>query len=281
MFGCQFRRAQEIEWRDLRAKGVFRKTEKTKATADGEVLPLMWVFTYKTDGDGYLSRFKARLVVRGDLQAPLDNTYAATLAIRNFRALIAIANYFDLELKQYDVPTAFLNANINRTLYAETPEAFRHTEGEIMHVLRALYGLKESPALWYDELRRQLVKLGLKPVEGFPCLYTSRWLILFVYVDDIVMAFHRSNIHLHKSFEQSLVDLYNIKAMGDLTWFLGIRVIRDRDLRKIWLVQDAFIDKVCARFDIEALGRSPDVPLTENWLPQSTEEPDSARTMLY
>jgi hypothetical protein len=35
-------------------------------------------------------------VVRGDLKAPLNNTYAATLAIRNFRALIAIANYFDL-----------------------------------------------------------------------------------------------------------------------------------------------------------------------------------------
>jgi hypothetical protein len=168
MFGSQFRRAQEIEWRDLRAKGVFRKTDKTKATADGEVLPLMWVFRYKTDSDRYLSRLKARLVVREDLQAPLDNTCAATLAIRSFCALIAIANYFDLELKQYDLPTAFLNANINRTLYAETPEAFRHTEGEIMHVIRALYDLKESPALWYNELRRELVKLGLKPVEGFP-----------------------------------------------------------------------------------------------------------------
>jgi hypothetical protein len=86
-----------------------------------------------------------------------------------------------------------------------------------MRVLRALYGLKESPVLWYNELRRELIKLGLQPVDGFPCLYTSRWLILFVYVDDIVMAFHRSNIHLHKSFEQSLVHLYNIKAMGDLT----------------------------------------------------------------
>jgi hypothetical protein len=256
MFSSQFRRAQEIEWRDLRAKGVFRKTDKTKTTADGEVLPLMWVFTYKTDSDGYLSRFKARLVVRGDLQAPLDNTYAATLAIRNFGALIAIANYFNLELKQYDVPTAFLNAEIDRTLYAETPEAFRHTEGEIMRVIRALYGLKESPILWYNELRRELIKLGLKPVNGFPCLYTSHWLILFVYVDDIVMAFHQLNTHLHKSFEQDLVDLYNIKAMGDLTWFLGIRIVRDRVLHKTWLVQDAFIDK-------------------------SIEEPDTTRTKLY
>jgi hypothetical protein len=227
MFGDHFRRAMEIEWRDLRAKGVFGRTEHSKTSADGEVLLLMWVFTYKTDGDGYLSRFRARLVVRGDLQAPLDNTYAATLAIRNFRALIAIANYFDLELKQYDVPTAFLNAYINRKLYAETPEAFRYIEGEIMRVLRALYGLKESPILWYNELRRQLVKLGLKLVEGFPCLYTSRWLILFVYVDDIVIAFHRSNAHLHRSFEKDLVNLYNIKAMGDLAWFLGIRIVRD------------------------------------------------------
>ena len=57
------------------------------------------------------------LSFRGDLQAPLDDTYAATLAIRNFRALIAIANYFDLELKQYNVPTAFLKAKINCKLY--------------------------------------------------------------------------------------------------------------------------------------------------------------------
>lgn len=281
MFGNQFRRAMEIEWRDLRAKGVFGHTEQLKATADGEVLPLMWVFAYKTDEDGYLSRFKARLVVRGDLQASIDDTYAATLAVRNFRALIAIANYFDLELKQYDVPTAFLNAKTNRKLYAETPEAFRHTEGEIMLVLRALYGLKESPILWYNELRRQLIKLGLKPVDGFPCLYTSRWLILFVYVDDIVMAFHRSNAYHHGSFEKDLVELYNIKAMGDLTWFLGIRIVRDRALHKTWLVQDAFIDKVCARFSIEAVGKAPDVPLTENWLPQSTEETDTSRTKLY
>jgi hypothetical protein len=133
----------EIEWQDLCAKGVFGQTDHLKATIDSEVLPLIWIFTYKTDRDGYLSRFKARLVVRGDLQAPLNNTYATILIIRNFCALIIIANYFDLELKQYDVPTAFLNAHINRKLYAETLEVFRHTEGEIMLVLRALYGLKE------------------------------------------------------------------------------------------------------------------------------------------
>jgi hypothetical protein len=42
---------------------------------------LMWVFTYKFDEDRYLYRFKARLVVRGDLQQPYADTYAATLSV--------------------------------------------------------------------------------------------------------------------------------------------------------------------------------------------------------
>jgi hypothetical protein len=36
--------------------------------------------------------------------------YAATLAARSFRMAIAIAAYFDLEVKQYDVINAFINA---------------------------------------------------------------------------------------------------------------------------------------------------------------------------
>ena len=58
-------------------------------------------------------------------------------------------------------------------------------------------------------------------------------------------------------------------------------MVRDRVKRKLWLIQDAYIDKVCARFNIQLIGKAPDVPLMENWLPQSTEDPDKARTKLY
>ena len=44
----------------------------------------MWVFTYKIGQNGYLTSFKAWLVIYGDLQEPLEDTYAATLAIQNF-----------------------------------------------------------------------------------------------------------------------------------------------------------------------------------------------------
>lgn len=281
-FGAQFREALQKEWRSLRAKGCFRKSNLTKSTADAEVLPLMWVFTYKVSQDGFLTAFKARLVIRGDLQDPLEDTYAATLAIRNFRAMIAIANYFDMELRQYDVPTAFLNARLNRKLYAQTPDGVHHLEHvELLEVLRALYGLKESPLLWYEELKSTLIKLGLKPVEGFPCLYTNSTVILFVYVDDIVMAYHRSNAQEHQVLEQQLIDAYDLKTIGDLAWFLGIRVVRDRLEHKTWLILDAYIEKICSRFNINLVGKYPDIPLLENWLPQSNEDPDKARTKLY
>jgi hypothetical protein len=56
------------------------------------------VFTYKFDEDGYLYKFKARLVVRGDLQQNYGDMYAARLATKIFRCLITLAATFDLEL---------------------------------------------------------------------------------------------------------------------------------------------------------------------------------------
>jgi hypothetical protein len=279
-FGEQFRQAAQKEYREIWSKACFAKASRTAETADAEVLPLMWVFTYKFDEDGYLYRFKARLVVRGDLQQPYGDTYTATLAARTFRALIAIANQFRLELLQYDVPNAFLNATLNRKLYAETPAGFKK-DGELLQVLRALYGLKESPLLWYKHLREILKSLGMTPIPGFPCVYVNSWLILFVYVDDIVMAFHSSNRHLHREFKKTLDEHYGLKCLGDLKWFLGIRVVRDITARTIHLVQDAYIDKVAAKYNITSTGRPTEVPMLVNYLEQYTEEPNGARTKTY
>jgi hypothetical protein len=67
-------------------------------TPDIKVILLTWVFTYKIDTDGYLTKFKARIYVRGDLQPRSDkNIYAVTFAARTFRALMAITAAYDLE----------------------------------------------------------------------------------------------------------------------------------------------------------------------------------------
>ena len=264
------------------AMQCFERTDTTVYTAQAEVLPLMWVFTYKLDQDGYFSRAKARIVVRGDLQTQWGDTYAATLAARVFRALVAIATKFGLLMYQYDATNAFLNARIDRLLYVHTPEGFTSQLGRILTLRRALYGLKDAPLLWYKELTKSLTALGLHPIPNTPCLYINADLIIFFYVDDIVVLVHPSKQTAHKSFEAKLLKRYKLRTLGQLQWFLGIRIIRTKDLLTTWLIQDAFIDQVIKKHNLVSDNTSlPDCPINNEHLELSTNCVDEKRRTIY
>jgi hypothetical protein len=161
------------------------------------------------------------------------------------------------------VPNAFLNALLDRTLYVRTPDGFQDKYGKTLRLLRALYGLKEAPRLWAIHFQESLRKLGLHPVLGFPCLWMNNRVILFFYVDDIIILYHPDNQEDFEKLEQQLVKLYNLRQIGDIKWFLGIRVERVLASRQLYLVQDAFINKVCTEFDLVcADGRYPSTPLS-------------------
>jgi hypothetical protein len=74
--------------------------------------------------------------------------------------------------------------------------------------------------------------------------------ILFFYVDDIIILYHPNYQEDFKKLEQQLVKLYNLRQIGDIKWFLGIQVERVLASRQLYLVQDAFINKVCTEFDL-------------------------------
>ncbi|OXV05135.1 hypothetical protein Egran_07097, partial [Elaphomyces granulatus] len=75
-----FLEAAQREIQELTAKKTFKHVRRPPAA---QVIPLKWVFTYKFDTDGFLTKFKSRLCVRGDLQRlSLQDTYAATLAAK-------------------------------------------------------------------------------------------------------------------------------------------------------------------------------------------------------
>ena len=88
------------------------------------------------------------------------DTYAATLAARSFRALMAITAKFDLETIQLDAINAFANSKLLVLVYIEYPHGFR-VYGYCLQLNQALYGLKESPAIWQQDLIGAMVKLGL------------------------------------------------------------------------------------------------------------------------
>jgi hypothetical protein len=156
------------------------------------VLPLKWVFTYKFNSDGHLVKLKARICVRGDLQKlSTEEKYLATLAARTARAVLALVSAFDLDTHQFDAVNAFLNSLLDETVITEMPEGFRQS-GYCWKLLRALYGLRKSPRLWQREASRVLTQLGLKVVQEDLCLFAADGIIVFFYVDDIIVVNHPS-----------------------------------------------------------------------------------------
>ena len=88
--------AAKTEWQKLLEKNTFEVVDRSVAKT--KPIPLTWVFRYKIDEDGYLKSFRSRICVRGDLQPPSDrDTYAATLASKSLRILLALIACWDLE----------------------------------------------------------------------------------------------------------------------------------------------------------------------------------------
>ena len=102
-----------------------------------------------------------------------------------------------------------------------------------MLIIMALYGLKTSPLYWYQEFTATLEDLGLQPVHGFNCIFHNDWLILIFYVDDIVCIYRSNDKGKMDEFERRLLAKYEIRCLGPCKYFLGIRVVRDRENRKL------------------------------------------------
>jgi hypothetical protein len=149
------------------------------------------VFLYKFNQDGYLLKLKARIYVRGDLETiSHEEKRAATLAARTARMIFALVAAFDLDLRQRDTITAFLNSRLDKKeTYTYMPEGFQIL-GKCWKLRRALYGLRISPRLWQREAASVLRKLGLQQMPEDPCVFIGQGLLVFFYIDDILIASH-------------------------------------------------------------------------------------------
>lgn len=107
--------------------------------------------------DGNIAHFKARWVVKDYLQqfeVNFDQTFAAVVKPMAFRVLFAIT-FFDLDIDQIDVKTAFLYGFIDQFIYIEILKGIE-TEANyniICKLLKSLYGPNNSPASGIKDLQ--------------------------------------------------------------------------------------------------------------------------------
>jgi hypothetical protein len=191
---------------------------------------------------------------------------------------MAIAAYFNLEVRQYDAVNAFTNARLATPVYCHQPEGFSNPD-HLWELHRALYGLKTSPLLWYKELTKTLAELGLREVKDAPCLWKNDKLLVFFYVDDIVILAKPAHTTSLEEFERKLLRRYEIRSLGELSTFCGIQTRRDRSTGSIWLSQAAYLDKLSTKYPSNR--SSPATPLPLEELLPSNEPKNDANTTRY
>ncbi|GJW69436.1 retrotransposon protein, putative, ty1-copia subclass [Tanacetum coccineum] len=228
-----------------------------------------WLFKKKTDKDGIVHVYKACLVAKGYTQlygVDYEETFSPVADIRAIRILISIAAYYDYEIWQMDVKTAFLNGYLDEDIYMVQPKGFvdpNHPR-KVCKLQRSIYGLKQASRSWNKRFDEEIKRFGFAQNLDEPCVYQkasgSNVTFLILYVDDIIIM--GNHIPSLQSVKDYLGKCFAMKDLGEAAFILGIKIYRDRSKRLIGLCQNAYMDKILKRYKMDNSKRG-HIPMQE------------------
>ena len=82
------------------------------------------MFKLKRDENEQLTKFKARLVVKGFGQkegVDFDEIFSPVVKMTSIRVILGMTASMDLEVEQLDVKTTFLHGDLEEEIYMEQP----------------------------------------------------------------------------------------------------------------------------------------------------------------
>nr|GEZ87014.1 hypothetical protein [Tanacetum cinerariifolium] len=194
-----------------------------------------WVLKNKKDKRGIVVRNKARLVAQGHTQEEgidYNEVFTPVARIEAIRLFLAYALCMGFTVYQMDVKSAFLYGTID----------------------------EEAPKARYGTLSKYLLKNGFQRGTIDQTLFIRRqredFILVQVYVDNII--FGSSNPQLCREFKALMYEKFQMSAMGELNFFLGLQVLQKKD--GIFLSQDKYIGDILKKFGFTYV-RSSNTPM--------------------
>jgi hypothetical protein len=137
-----------------------------------------------------------------------------------------------------NISHAYINGTLEDEIYMQQPDGFHFSKpGDVLHLVKSLYGLKQAGRVWFLELSRVLKE------EGFTCLKSNASLFLWrkddirivmpVFTDDITIASPST-----ASADQVVAKLsehFKLRDLGPTSWLLATEIARDRPNRRLTL----------------------------------------------
>ena len=226
-----------------------------------------WVYTIKHKADGTIERYKARLVAKGYTQSygvDYQETFAPVAKLNTVRILLSLAANQDWPLLQFDVKNAFLHGEILEEIYMDLPPGMIDSnEMKVCKLRKALYGLKQSPRAWFGRFTKSMKAFGYKASNSDHTLFLKKGggkiTALIIYVDDMIVTGNDQDEM--SSLQKYLASEFEMKQLGNLKYFLGIKVARSK--HGIFLCQRKYTLDLLSETGL--LGCKPvDTPIEQN-----------------
>ncbi|CAI7743005.1 unnamed protein product, partial [Closterium sp. NIES-54] len=246
----EWKKAMESELKSIVENGTWELVELPEGR---KAITSKWLFKIKSDADGNIERYKSRLVAKWYQQkekVDYKELFASVVKPTTLRTLLVGAAIKGWVVKQMDVTTAFLNGVLEEEIFMVQPEGFDDCSGRVLKLKKALYGLKQAPRQWYLKLRGVLEEIGFTPSTADHLLFMlgegEQRSFMVVYVDDILIFSPSSD--LVKEVMLKLQDKFKCKALGDVSFYLGLHIERDVEKRCMRVHQRKYLEALAANF---------------------------------
>ena len=137
----------------------------------------------------------------------------------------------------------------------EQPEGFevKGKENLVCKLKKSLYGLKQAPRQWYKKFESFMSNHGYMKINSDHCVFVKKFsddnfIIVLLYVDDMLII--GQDITNIKDLKKETNKTFAMKDLGAAKKFFGMRILRDRKNKKLWLSQEKYIEKVLERFNM-------------------------------
>ena len=181
------------------------------------------------------------------------DVYSPVVRLETIRAILALSAIENWEMYQMDVKGAYLNATLKEDIYMIQPEGYDDGTEKVCHLIKTLYGLKQSGREWNIELNNRLGEKGYDNLYSDSCAYikctSNGTTIITVWVDDLlIFASTTKCIELAK---QNMHELFEITDIGEPNKIVGIEITRDRDRNKITITQSSYIEAILTKYNLQ------------------------------
>lgn len=244
-YAKQWRQAMDEEYNSLIKNNTW---SLRKLPSGKKVLPSKWVYKSKTDQNGNIVRFKARLVIKGYAQkkgTDYEEVFSPVVRYSTIRYLMSLAARFGLDIDQLDAVSAFLQGDIDVEIYMTQPELYEQGP-QVCHLHKSLYGLKQASRLWNSKLNTVLQDIGMKRSMSDPCVYfnVNKNTYIAVWVDDLIL-FTPNKVE-KDIIKKRLMQYLEMKDLGRASQCVGLNITRHRDT--IMIDQEKYIKDVLNKF---------------------------------